>query len=214
MLYKRENMMNIDRTKQYLEKRLNYLKHLTEECENKKNVFEIEKKELFTQIEIYKNKIDEAYNVFSPKSTKNDFINEQINLFETRVNCINQNIEEVQGKIDKGKGEIIEIEAAILELNTKMDETEEIISILNEIELEREKEIECINIEKENDLEEFKEYRVYENSVDFEKIEIERRKIRDIIYKCENCSVFMDMDINRSKVELGAIIYMLEGLLK
>lgn len=206
--------MNIDRTKQYLEKRLDYLKHLTEEYEHKKNVFEIEKKELFTQIELYKNKIDEAYDVFSPKSTRNDFINEQISLFETRVNCINENIEEAQEKIDTGKAEIQEIEDAILELNNKIDETEEIISILNEIEMEREKEIECINIEKENDFEKFEEYRNYENSVAFQRIEIEKRKIRDIIYKCENCSVFMDMDINRSKVELDAIIHMLEGLLK
>ena len=40
------------------------------------------------------------------------------------------------------------------------------------------------------------------------------KKIRDIIYKCENCSTFMELDINRCKLELDNIIGLLENLLK
>lgn len=219
--------MKTETTMKYLQKRLKYLTQLVLESEEKRDIFNIEKKELFTQIEEYKDKIDEAYDVFSPKSTKNDFIKEQINMFEIRLNQMNDNIEELQEQIESGREEIKEIEKAIEELKSRMDETDEIISILNEIEKEREREISCIDITKEDELgdydnsEEYDNYREYEkydnyeeyNPLIYKKIEIEKKKIRDIIYKCENCSTFMELDANRCKLELDNIITLLKDLL-
>lgn len=219
--------MKTERTINYLKKRLEYLNQLVLESEEKRDILNIEKEQLFTQIEEYKDKIDEAYDVFSPKSTKNDFIKEQIRLFERKLNQINNNIENLQEQIELGKEEAEEIEKVMEELKSKMDETDEIISILNEIEMEREREIDCIDITKEDDYEEYNDEK-YENYNNYEKydtyeeynplvckkIEVEKKKIRDIIYKCENCSTFMELDINRCKLELDNIIGLLENLLK
>lgn len=210
----------------YLQNRLEYLNRLVLESEEKRDILNIEKKELFNQIEEYKDKIDEAYDVFSPKSTKNDFIKEQIQLFEIKLNQINDSIENLQEQIESGREEAEEIEKAIEELKSRMDETDEILSILNEIEMEREKEISCIDITKEDrfedeydSFEEYDNYKRYDNYEEYnplvsKKIEIEKRKIRDIIYKCENCSTFMELDVNRCKLELNNIIGLLEDLLK
>lgn len=226
--------MKTERTMKYLQNRLQYLKQLVLENEEKRDVLNIEKEELFTQIEEYKNKIDEAYDVFSPKSTKNDFIKEQINLFEIKLNQINDNIEELHEQIESGREEAEEIEKVIEELKSKIDETDEIISILNEIEKEREREINCIDITKEYKFEDYdngEEYESYEeydnyngyqrydnyeeyNPLVCKKIEVEKKKIRDIIYKCENCSTFMELDVNRCKLELDNIIGLLGDLLK
>jgi len=217
--------MKIDRTMKYLEKRLEYLNGLVLESKEKRDILNIEKKQLFIQIEDYKDKIDEAYDVFSPKSIKNDFIKEQINLFEIKLNRINDKIEELQEKIESGEEEKREIEKAIEELKSRMDETDEIISILNEIEKERETEINCIDITKEDnfdDCDNFDNYNDYNNYGTYEehnplvseKIEVERKKIRDIIYKCENCSAFMELDINRCKLEMNNIVGLLKNLLK
>ncbi len=217
--------MKTERTINYLKKRLEYLNQLVLESEEKRDILNIEKEQLFTQIEEYKDKIDEAYDVFSPKSTKNDFIKEQIRLFERKLNQIHNNIENLQEQIELGKEEAEEIEKVMEELKSRMDETDEIISILNEIEMERE--IDCIDITKEDDYEEYNDEK-YENYNNYEKydtyeeynplvckkIEVEKKKIRDIIYKCENCSTFMELDINRCKLELDNIIGLLENLLK
>ena len=226
--------MKTERTMKYLQNRLQYLQQLVLENEEKRDVLNIEKEELFTQIEEYKNKIDEAYDVFSPKSTKNDFIKEQINLFEIKLNQINDNIEELHEQIESGREEAEEIEKVIEELKSKIDETDEIISILNEIEKEREREINCIDITKEykfgdyDNGEEYESYEEYDNYNGYQrydnyeeynplvckKIEVEKKKIRDIIYKCENCSTFMELDVNRCKLELDNIIGLLGDLLK
>ena len=97
--------MKTERTINYLKKRLEYLNQLVLESEEKRDILNIEKEQLFTQIEEYKDKIDEAYDVFSPKSTKNDFIKEQIRLFERKLNQINNNIENLQEQIELGKEE-------------------------------------------------------------------------------------------------------------
>lgn len=211
--------MKIDKTMKYLEKRLEYLNILVSESIDKRNILNIEKEGLFTQIEDYKNKIDEAYEVFSPKSTKNDFIKEQINLFETRLNQINNNIEALQEKIESGEEEIREIEKVILELKSKIDETDQIIDILNEIEKEREAEINCIDITKTDDIGDYDNYDDYNDYEEYnplvsEKIEVKKKKIRDIIYKCENCSAFMELDINRCKIEINNVVSLLNDLLR
>jgi len=166
--------MKTERTINYLKKRLEYLNQLVLESEEKRDILNIEKEQLFTQIEEYKDKIDEAYDVFSPKSTKNDFIKEQIRLFERKLNKINNNIENLQEQIELGK-----------------EEAEE----------------------NYNNYEKYDTYEEY-NPLVCKKIEVEKKKIRDIIYKCENCSTFMELDINRCKLELDNIIGLLENLLK
>lgn len=225
--------MKTERTMNYLKKRLEYLNEIVLKSEEKRDILNIEKEQLFIQIEEYKDKIDEAYDVFSPKSTKNDFIKEQIHLFEIKLNQINNNIEELQEQIELGREEIEEIEKVMEELKSRIDETDEIISILNEIEMEREREISCIDITKEEkfgdydndkkyesheeyDNYKYKKYDNYEeyNPLICKKIEVEKKKIRDIIYKCENCSTFMELDVNRCKLELDNIIGLLGNLLK
>lgn len=182
--------MNIDRTMKYLCGRLEYLKELVKVNTDNKNKCEIEKKELFVQIENYKTKIDEAHDVFSPKSAKNEFVKDQIMNFEQRVKDINDNIEEIDKCLVLFNREIDEIEKIIDEINSNVKFVEE-----NNLT----KEIDCINIEKK--------------TVDNDQIEVSKKIVRDIVYKCENCRAFMDMDVNRSKLEINTIINMLGNII-
>lgn len=54
------------------------------------------------------------------------------------------------------------------------------------------KEIDCINISKEDEKGEF--------------VKIDIKQLKNIIYKCENCNAFVLIDANRSKLELETVI--------
>lgn len=197
----------IDRTVKYFTERLEYLKGLIKVCSENKSKCEIEKKELFTQIENYKTMIDEAYDVFSPKSAKNQFIKDQISDFEMKVHSINQNLEELEEDIIVYNNEIENIENILQELKCCFEKKGE-QDILEGASESEDKEIVCIDITKETgDIRQ-------ENISIKEEILIDKKKVRDIIYKCENCCAFMDMDLNRSKLEIQTIIDILNNLIK
>ena len=140
--------MNTESVNKYLKNKLDELKKKLSELQDDIKSLEIEKKEVFKQIEKYKAKIDVAYEIFSPKSAKNEFAKEQIDEFEKHLNHINKQIEK--------------------------------------------KEIDCINISKEDEKGEF--------------VKIDIKQLKNIIYKCENCNAFVLIDANRSKLELETVI--------
>lgn len=193
----------IDRTVKYFSERLEYLKGLVKECNEKKHKYEIEKKELFVQIEHYRTKIDEAYDVFSPNSAKNQFIKDQIIEFEKKLNNINESMEKIEEKLLSYNNEIKKIEEIIQEIHCFIEKQ----SALNNATELKEKKIDCIDISK--DAEDFGQDSISEK----EELMIDKKRIRDIIYKCENCSAFMNMDINRSKLEIQSIIDNLKNLI-
>ena len=85
--------MNTESVNKYLKNKLDELKKKLSELQDDIKSLEIEKKEVFKQIEKYKAKIDVAYEIFSPKSAKNEFVKEQIDEFEKHLNHINKQIE-------------------------------------------------------------------------------------------------------------------------
>lgn len=189
--------MKTKKAEKYFEKRLIYLNNLVKEKKDNRNQCEIEKKELFKQIESYKKKIDIAYEVFSPKSAKNEFVREQINEFENRLKRTNERNEKIESEILTCENELKNIQDIITELQE--NETKE-----NEAECQK-TEIDCINIAKSE------ENAKIEKS-DLEMVSLKRAEIRDIIYKCENCSAFINVDINRSRIELESVIDILKKI--
>ena len=85
--------MDTESVNKYLKNKLDELKKKLSELQDDIKSLEIEKKEVFKQIEKYKEKIDVAYEIFSPKSAKNEFVKEQIDEFEKHLNHINKQIE-------------------------------------------------------------------------------------------------------------------------
>ena len=62
--------MDTESVNKYLKNKLDELKKKSSELQDDIKSLEIEKKEVFKQIEKYKEKIDVAYEIFSPKSAK------------------------------------------------------------------------------------------------------------------------------------------------
>lgn len=191
--------MILDNTKKYMEDKLESINRKIKVDLEKINSMEIEKNELFKEIELLENKIDEAHDVFSPKSPKNDFIKEQIENFQKRIDNINQLIEEYQQEnlkykeekkyIEKGINEILELESEVIN-DSSSEENEK-------------QEINFIDISKNME----------EETSKFEEMIINKKIIRNIIYKCENCRAFINLDVNRSKLEIEAIIEELKHII-
>lgn len=191
--------MILDNTKKYMEDKLESINRKIKVDLEKINSMEIEKNELFKEIELLENKIDEAHDVFSPKSPKNDFIKEQIENFQKRIDNINQLIEEYQQENLKYKEEKIYIEKGINEI---LELESEVINDSSSEENEKQ-EINFIDISKNME----------EETSEFEEMIINKKIIRNIIYKCENCRAFINLDVNRSKLEIEAIIEELKHII-
>lgn len=191
--------MILDNTKKYMEDKLESINRKIKVNLEKINSMEIEKNELFKEIELLENKIDEAHDVFSPKSPKNDFIKEQIENFQNRIDNINQLIEEYQQKNLKYKEEKIYIEKGINEI---LELESEVINDSSSEENEKQ-EINFIDISKNME----------EETSEFDEMIINKKIIRNIIYKCENCRAFINLDVNRSKLEIEAIIEELKHII-
>lgn len=189
--------MNLVNTKNYIHKRLDILIKKTEYIQQKLENYDLEKQQLFHHIQLNKDKIDTAYDILSPNSVKNNFVKEQIQEFESKIDKINSEIEKSNQKLNLYKEEIKELQRNIQEIeNVGTIETGEIETTLNPFESSS-SEIQCIDISKNNAMPEKNQE---------EEIKIAKSALRDIIYKCENCSAFMNLDINRSKIEIDSII--------
>lgn len=189
--------MNLVNTKNYIHKRLDILIKKTEYIQQKLENYDLEKQQLFHHIQLNKDKIDTAYDILSPNSVKNNFVKEQIQEFQFKIDKINFEIEKNNQKLNLYKEEIKELQRNIQEIeNVGTIETGEIETTLNPSESSS-GEIQCIDISKNNAMPEKNQE---------EEIKIAKSALRDIIYKCENCSAFMNLDINRSKIEIDSII--------
>ena len=171
--------MNTESVNKYLKNKLDELKKKLSELQDDIKSLEIEKKEVFKQIEKYKAKIDVAYEIFSPKSAKNEFAKEQIDEFEKHLNHINKQIEKKE--IHKCMDELESVKKKSVEIKEEANSEQNI-----------KKEIDCINISKEDEKGEF--------------VKIDIKQLKNIIYKCENCNAFVLIDANRSKLELETVI--------
>ena len=169
----------------------NELKKKLSELQDDIKSLEIEKKEVFKQIEKYKEKIDVAYEIFSPKSAKNEFVKEQIDEFEKHLNHINKQIEKKEIIWNQYTDEVNTIHKCMDELKSVKKKSVEIREEPNS-EQNIKKEIDCINISKEDEKGEF--------------VKIDIKQLKNIIYKCENCNAFVLIDANRSKLELETVI--------
>ena len=183
--------MDTESVNKYLKNKLDELKKKLSELQDDIKSLEIEKKEVFKQIEKYKAKIDVAYEIFSPKSAKNEFAKEQIDEFEKHLNHINKQIEKKEIIWNQYTDEVNTIHKCMDELESVKKKSVEIKEEANS-EQNIKKEIDCINISKEDGKGEF--------------VKIDIKQLKNIIYKCENCNAFVLIDANRSKLELETVI--------
>lgn len=187
-LYGKEDIiMDTKIVNKYLEDKLNELKKKSSELQDNIKSLEIEKKEVFKQIEKYKEKIDVAYEIFSPKSAKNEFAKEQIDEFEKRLDHINEQIGQKELEWNRYTDEVNRIYKCRDELKNVQTNAEK-----KEEKDTDKKEIECIDITKEE--------------AKGETVKINIKQLKNLIYKCENCCAFVQIDANRSKLELETII--------
>ena len=183
--------MNTESVNKYLKNKLDELKKKLSELQDDIKSLEIEKKEVFKQIEKYKAKIDVAYEIFSPKSAKNEFVKEQIDEFKKHLNHINKQIKKKEIIWNQYTDEVNTIHKCMDELKSVKKKSVEIKEEANS-EQNIKKEIDCMNISKEDEKGEF--------------VKIDIKQLKNIIYKCENCNAFVLIDANRSKLELETVI--------
>lgn len=188
----------LSETEMYLTESIEKYEEEIKKNEEKIQHFELEKEGLFFKLDEIGNKIDAAYDVFSPQSVKNDFYKEQIKNFEKKIEEINCNIEENKTKIQDCVKEVQKLKSCLEEISLLQKEEQEPV-----IEKCEEQEIQCIDISK-----------IEKNDVlVIDTVPVQNSIIRDLIYKCENCSAFMRVDINRSRMELETVIKSLKSIL-
>ena len=107
------------------------------------------------------------------------------------MNHINKQIEKKEIIWNQYTDEVNTIHKCMDELESVKKKSVEIKEEANS-EQNIKKEIDCINISKEDEKGEF--------------VKIDIKQLKNIIYKCENCNAFVLIDANRSKLELETVI--------
>ena len=135
-----------------------------------------------------------SYDVFSAKPIKNQFYRDQIKNFQEQVDKIDLELEHEYCKLSDLESQIKSIEACLKELRDfekEMDEKTIEKKIIKEKELEEQtlqmKQTEMIHIKKED--------------------------VESLIYKCENSKSFLNVDKDRSLMELDEVMKGLRKLI-
>ena len=196
------------------------------------------KGELYEQIKDSEGKIDEAYEVFAVNPAKNNIIKKEIQTFHVEVDYLNQqilmnentirNYECESGLLHQIFGENhqetnLYTDEIINNENQYVDESidsKEVCSDLEEL-IEEDKVFSDIeeNLKEDSDkiIQQLKQQNIEKQpgflEENMESCILDKTIINDLIYRCENLKRFMNVDRQRSQIEIINIIQILNGLL-
>lgn len=168
------------------------IKDKIREIENKKD-------EMRILIQEDSEKIDEAYDVFSPETTKNIYLEEKIKGYDKEIDRLNQEWIEERKKLEQYMEEEEKMKDCLDELRKdKLMSDESMREKPIEDTDTSTDEISCINIKKtehiSDDKEEEKRY-----------IAVKKREIQEMLFACETALSFFEVDRNKSKNEIEKI---------
>lgn len=188
-------MGELTKAESYLSERLEMLSDEKVIIITKINNLNIESDEITTKISQMENDVDDAFEIFSPRVKKNDFIRDEIlklnvkkkelseliDKYEAQLLLVNQDINVIKdalGNVDDIDEEFdteINNNTNIDNISRKFDKTG--INILNQQELERQR------IARD----------LHDTTV---------QVLTNLVHKCEICSKIVDVDTTRTKLEL------------
>lgn len=179
----------MDKAEKYLKDRIIDLSDEKDKFYDMINEINFEVKETKSRIRELKSNIDDSFEIFSPRTKKNDFTKNEIESLENRIDELNSLKEEYQNKIDELSNDISEINDIL------NDETEE-----TTIDTE-----EKITAENKNDVK-LPIDKITENEQKFiyaKKLEENvLQPISNLIHKCEICNKVVEVDTGRAKLEI------------
>lgn len=150
------------------------------------NKIDLEVEETLLKIDELKQKVDDAFDVFSPRSKKNDFIKNEILVFQDRLDDLNI--------LKKGYDEqikLIDDDADVIRELLGQDPEED---FYYNVEEDNDSEINCLGILKGQEIE--------RQRIAMELHDSTVQVLTNLVHKCEICSKFMEVDVTRSKLEL------------
>ncbi len=170
----------------YLRKRLDLLSDDKVILTTRNNEIDIEIKETENAISQLKKNVDESFEVFSPRSKRNDFVKSEIVTLEKK----REELLDIQAK---SREKIIILDEEINDIKDALKEEE----LLSNNSNEENTEYSGINIVKEQEYE--------RKRIAMELHDSAVQMLANLIHKCEICSKIIDVDIIRAKLELEVI---------
>lgn len=193
----------------YLNNRLAMLLEKKDSYNDKLNKINLEKEEIQKKIEELKGNIDEAYDIFSPRKKKNDFVKEEIEELEAEADICNEKIKDYKEKIRIIEEDAECIKDALEEKNTaeSIEDDNNGINETNDTknEIKQENKFSIVNgfeiIKREE-----AEKKCIAANIQSGVVEV----IKNLVHKCEVCQKVVEVDTGRTKLELGAMKDILE----
>lgn len=176
----------MNRAESYLYDRLDLLSDEKVILITKINKIDLEVEETILKIDELKQKIDDAFEVFSPRSKKNDFVKNEIVTFQNRLEDLNLLKREYDEQI-----KLIDDDVDIIRESLGQEPEEDYYYNVEENE---DSEINSLGILKGQEIE--------RQRIAMELHDSTVQVLTNLVHKCEICSKFMEVDITRSKLEL------------
>ena len=184
----------MNKAEKYLNERMTFLSNERVILLAKIDETELEIKETEYKIKDLKNSIDDAFEVFSPRTRKNDFIKNEIDCLEREIDALISLRDEYKEKAEGALKDIDIIKDALREnIDEKSDENS------SEYDFD-----EGYGINDDNNGME----KINENEKKLLADKIEKNTLQNIsnlIYKCEICEKLLEVDTGRTRLEIGMI---------
>lgn len=177
----------MNKAENYLYERLDLLSDEKMILFTKVNEIDLEMEEMQLRLKELEDSVDDAYEVFSPRSKKNDFTKGEIDLLKKKMDEMNQLKEEYNSHIN-----LVSEDMALIRDALGQEEEEESVYISDPP--EKEESIDGVNILFDFESERKRIARELHDSI----VQV----LTNLVHKCEICSKVMDVDIVRSKLEL------------
>lgn len=185
-------MGEITKAESYLLERLEMLSDEKVIIITKINNIDIEQEEIDSKIVEIQKDVDEAFEIFSPRAKKNDFIRDEINKLNVRCKDLGEMKEAYSAQLKLVNEDIAVIKDALGDTTIDDDEDGEIIQ--NYVSSSYKNDDFRMDILKQQELERQRIARdLHDTTV---------QVLTNLVHKCEICSKIMDVDSTRAKLEL------------
>lgn len=202
----------MNRAEKYLNERMNYISNERVILLTKIDETDLEIKEIEYKISDLRNSIDDTFEIFSPRTRKNDFLKNEIECLKKKIDTLTSLKDEYKVKADE-ISEDIDIIKDILSDNTEEDNEDNLDIYDDEIydnKTQSEDSIDMVNFNSEtlvnnsfNDKEKERLLIEKERLLLAGKIEEKTlQSVSNLIHKCEVCVKVLDVDRGRAKLEI------------
>lgn len=198
----------MDKAEKYLNERLNLLSDERAELLTKIEETNLEAKEIECKVKDLQENIDDAFQIFSPRTKKNDFIKNEIEELNKKINALKKIRDDYEEKANSLL-EDINVIKDVLSDDVICDETECDDIQSDEICFEG-------TTFKNTDLENLSNENIALSKDTMERLIVEKERlliagkieektlqsISNLIHKCEICGRVLEVDIGRAKLEI------------